>query len=352
MLFSSISFIERALITKHLSVMIRSGIPIVESLSIIEEQASNPEIKRVIRLIRQDVSNGKTLYQSMQKHPSVFDALYVGLIKLGEQSGNLEDNLNYLADQMKKNYEFSQKVKGALMYPSIVLSTAVAVGAGLSLFVLPSLVDLFKSLDVTLPLATRILLWIATLMKEYGVLIVGGTIGLIFFLKLFVNLKVIKPLWHALLLRVPVLGPFLQSVELSFFSRNLGMMLKSGLPIMTALDTLQLSTSNLVYTRSIREIRSGVEKGKTIEATILDKRLPFFPKIVTRMIGVGEKTGKLDESLLYLGGFFEDEVDDRAKNFSVVLEPIMLLFVGIAVAFVAFAIISPIYEFTGSIKRP
>lgn len=350
-MFSTVSYIDKVLFTKHLSVMIKSGISILEAIDIIEEQTSNHSFKKVLNEIKNDISNGKELYKAVGKHNHIFDPLFINLIKLGEESGNLEKNLEYLADQMKKNYEFSKKVQGALMYPMIVMTTAIAVGFGLSFFVLPQLIDLFESMDIVLPLSTRILLGIAWVMKNYGVYIFIVIIGLLTLLRLSVETKLIKPIWHNLLLRLPVFGPFIQNVELSFFCRNLGIMVKSGLPITSAFETLSLATSNLVFKKSVATIQAGIEKGITIEEAIQKSKLGFFPKIATRMVGVGEKSGKLDESLLYLGNFFEDEVDNQAKNFSVILEPLILLVVGLSVAFVALAIISPIYQFTGSIKR-
>ena len=351
MFIESIPYLDKVLLTKHLSVMIKSGIPILEAVTILEDQSTNIYLKKILKSIATDVANGKFLYLALSKYKKDFDPLYISLIKIGEQSGNLETNLKFLADQMKKNYEFNQKVRGALMYPTLVLATAIAVGAGLTFFVLPNLVDLFKSLDVPLPLSTQILLGVASVSQRFGVFILAGLIGMIIVFRFAITLPKIKPLWHAFILRLPILGGFYQSVELSFFCRNLGMMLGSGLSIVTTLDTLQIATNNEVFRLSITKIRQSVEKGNTVENSIQKLRLPFFPKLVTRMIGVGERSGSLDESLVYLGEFFEEDVDNRSKNFSVVLEPIMLLLVGLAVAFVAIAIISPIYQFTGSIKR-
>lgn len=351
MLINNTSYLDKLLFTRHLGVMIKSGIPIMEAISIVEEQTTNRSFKKVLASIGKEISNGKQLNQAVAKHPRVFDPLYINLIKLGEESGNLEKNLEYLADQMKKNYEFSKKIQGALMYPMIVLTTAVAVGFGLSFFVLPKLIDLFQSMDMVLPLSTQILLFIARVMKNYGGFIFAGLVGLGLLFQIIIRLPVIKSIWHYSLLKLPILGNFFQNVEMAFFCRNLGMMLKSGLPIVSALDTLTLATTNTVFINSLKKISQGIEKGRRVEDTIIKTHLEFFPKIATRMIGVGEKSGHLDESLLYLGDFFEEEVDNQAKNFSVILEPIILLLVGLAVAFVALAIISPIYQFTGNIKR-
>lgn len=229
--------------------------------------------------------------------------------------------------------------------------TALLVGGGISVFVLPQLIDLFKSMDFELPMATKVLLTFAGIMKHYGILILGAITGLILFLRFIIETHFIKPAWQIFLLKLPVVGTFIQNVELSAFCRNLGMMLKSGLPIAAALDTQKQSTTNYVFKNYLDIILSDVNKGKNISESITNNRLVYFSTLAVRMIGVGEKTGKLDESLVYLGDYFEEEVDATAKDFSVVLEPIILLGVGLIVAYLALAIISPIYQFTGNVKR-
>jgi len=345
------TFLEKFLFTKHLGVILKSGIPIAEAISIIKDQSTNNGFKMTVTKIEKDIINGTSLYQALKKFPRIFDSFYLHLVKIGEDSGNLDTNLNYLATALRKNYDFKKKVQGALLYPEIILVTALLVGGGISIFVLPQLIDLFKSLDITLPLSTQILLFVANLMKNYGLYIFTGILLFIFIFKLIINQISVKPHWHKILLSAPIFGKFLQYVEMSSMCRNLGMMLKSGLPVHLVFDTQIESTSNLVYRRYLEIIRQGVGAGRTIEEEIIKNKMIFIPNLATKMIGVGEKTGKLDESLLYLGDFFEDEVDQISKDFSTVLEPIILLIVGFMVAYLAMAIISPIYEFTGSINR-
>ncbi len=350
-LFDKISFLDKLLFTKHLTVMLKSGIPLAEAIESIREQSQNLVFRRLLRNIGKDVANGKSLEQSLSVHPEVFDPLYLNLIKIGEQSGTLENNLQYLAEHLKKSYDFRKKVQSALMYPAIVLLSAVGVGGGISFFIMPKLVDLFKSLDVKLPLSTQILLFISTTMRDYGVIIFIALVMLLIFLRILIDLPSIRPGWHKLLLSLPVLGLFLQNVEVASFSRNLGIMLKSGLPIAAALEAEEKSTVNLVFKNYISHIRKAVSKGDTISQDLSNAHFRFMPLMVSKMIGVGEKTGKLDETLLYLGDFFEDEVDSYSKDFASILEPIVLLIIGGVVAFVALAIISPIYQVTSGIHK-
>lgn len=350
-LLSRITDVDTVLFTKHLSVMIKAGIPLPEAIDSITAQTTNQRFKHTLIAINHDIRNGQSFYTSLAKHPRIFNPLYLNLVRIGEESGNLEKNLEYLAVQLKKQYEFKNKIQSALLYPEIVLTTAAVVGFGISYFVLPQLVDLFSSLDIKLPLTTRILLFVATSMKRYGLSIITAFIASIVGLRLFISLPGIKLYWHRFLLSLPVMGAFFQDVELSSLCRNFGIMLKSGLPIEQGLEAQKQTTENLVYREYIEAIQQGIDKGQSIENVLIKAKFSFMPLIVIKMIGVGEKTGKLDESLLYLGDFFEDEADTTAKNFSTVLEPIILIGVGLVVAFIALSIISPIYQFTGSIKR-
>ncbi len=346
-----ITLLDKVLFTKHLSVMLKSGIPLAEAVKSLMDQTKNPAFKVVLEDILAEVENGQSLEKALSKHPKVFDALYLSLVATGEKSGNLEENLEYLAGQLKKTYAFNKKIAGATLYPKLVISAALIMGGSLALFVLPNLVKLFASLDVELPVTTKILLYVANLMKNFGYLIVGGVFVLAFLISLALKTSWLKPKWHLLLLTAPAFGGLNQNIELAQICRDLGIMLKSGLTITEALETQQKATQNLVFKKYLGDLLKGTEKGKKISAQMNSQKLKFIPMIVPKMIGIGEETGKLDEVLLYLGDFFEEEVDDATANLSSTLEPILLMVIGVIVAFIALAIISPIYQLAGNIKK-
>jgi len=350
-MFHRISYSDKMLFAKHLAIMLRSGIPISDGVTTLYEQTTNKSFKKVLKKVLSDIENGHSVTDALGKHPEVFDPLYISFVKTGEESGKLPENLEYLADQLKKTNEFRKKVQSALLYPAFVIGTAIVVGGGISFFVLPQLIPLFDSLDVKLPLSTRILLWFATIMKNYWYIILAGAIGISVAFSAFIKTKPGKLFWHRSLIRIPVIGLIIQNAQMSVLCRNLGLMLSSGLPIVEALRTEREATSNLVYKEYINRLVEGVNKGKPIEEILTTTHAKYVPALATRMIGVGEKTGKLDESLLYLSDYFESEVDTMAKNLSGILEPVMLVGIGLAVAFVAMSIISPIYQLTGSIKK-
>lgn len=330
--------------------MLKSGITVAEGLDALANQTKSVSFKKVLLTILSDIQNGQSFTKALEKHPKAFDHFYVSLIEVGEESGNLESNLEFLAKQLAKDYALQKKIQGAMIYPVIVLATAVVIGSAISIFVLPKLVNLFQSLDVKLPLTTKILLFIANLMKNHGLLILAAFVLFFLFLRLLAGLPAIRPRWHKLLLLLPIYGPFLQNIQITTLCRNLGVMLKSGLPLTSALEIEHKACGNLVFTDYIKNIQKAVIKGKNMSAEILSNKYGFLPALVTKMVSVGEKTGKLDEVLLYLGDYYEDEVDNTAKNFSTILEPILLLGMGLVVAFVALAIITPIYQITGSMN--
>lgn len=349
-LFGRVRFLDKVLFTKHLAIMLKSGITLAEATRALSEQTQNPYFRKILQQVATQVSNGKSLHKSLAAYPHEFDGLYRSLIKIGEESGSLGKNLEFLAEKLKKDYSFKKKVQSASLYPLIILTATGVIGLGISYFVLPKLTDLFESLDVTLPLSTRILLFIANTMKQYGIFIVAGVVALVVMFNTLIRAPSIKPLWQRFLLHLPYIGAFIQNIESASLCRNLGVMLKSGLSLTNSLATQNEATDNAVFKAYADRLKKGLDKGQSIAAQLESGRFPFIPSIVAKMIEVGEKTGKLGETCTYLGDFFESEVDNATKNLSTVLEPILLILISLVVAFVAMAIITPIYEFTGSVK--
>lgn len=346
-----ITLLDKVLFSKHLSIMLKSGIPLAEAIKSLKDQTTNLAFKEVLEKVYADCENGQSLEKALSKHPKVFNALYISLISTGEKSGNLEANLEYLANQLRKSYEFNKKIAAASLYPKIVLAATVIVGGTLSLWVLPQLVDLFTSLDVELPLTTKILLFLANLMKGYGLLIIGGLVAVGVGISIILKTPLVKPKWHRFLISAPIFGSLIQNIELANLCRDLGIMLKSGLTVTQALDTQYQAEENLVFKDYLDHLRKAVEKGKKLSEEMSSLKFKFIPSIAPKMIQVGEETGKLEDVLIYLGDFFEEEADDATKNLSNTLEPILLLIIGLVVGFVALAIISPIYDLTSGIKK-
>ena len=340
---------EKVTFTKHLATMIKAGIPIGEALASLAEQSWSPQFKRAVKGILASVNNGTSLAKSLSAYPGIFDRYYVSFVEVGEESGTLEENLSYLSGELYKDHLTRMRVESAMIYPAIVLSATFIIGGGISLFVLPKLVDLFGAFDVELPLATQILLGVASFMKTSGVLVVVSALLLLTGLTLIVRLPLIKPIWNRLALAIPILGPITSRYQITRLCRNLGTLLKSGVPIAKALEITAKTLTNMTYSSALGTCLDDVERGRPLSEPLSKNRL--FPSLLTKMAQVGEKSGKLDESFLYLGDYYDEELENITKNLTTVLEPVLLLVLGILVAFVAIAIISPIYQLTGSIGQ-
>ena len=346
-----VSNVDKVLFTKHLSVMIRSGIVITEAIQTLIPETKSLYFKSVLSTILKDIENGQTLSKSMAKFPAVFDRLYVNLVKIGEESGTLDVNLIYLSEKLRKEYSLKKKVQSVMVYPSIVVVAAILIGGYISFFVLPQLLDFFSTLNVPLPLTTKILLWFAWLVKYYGFLLTGAAIVIVWLFAVITQTRKVRPYWHRFLLKIPIYGSFIRNANLAELFRNLGIMLRSGLTIVTALTIEKEASDNEVFRDYIGNIASGLSRGKSMADFITEGSFSHIPPLAVKMIAVGEKTGKLEESFAYLGDFFEEELDSATKNISALIEPVIVVVIGIVVLFLAFSIISPIYQLTGSIHK-
>jgi len=347
-IFSRVSFLEKLLFTKHLSIMIKSGLVISESIHTLIEQTKSVTFRNILTAIVTDIENGKPLASALSKHPKVFDQFYISLIEVGEESGTLEENLEFLAKQLAKDYSMRKKVKGAMLYPGLIFFSVSIMGGFISLFILPQLVDFFESFDIELPVATKILLLIANLMKTQGPAIFASLFIIFAFFIFLIRTKFFKPIWHNILLKLPIFGSFLISANMARFTRNLGTMLQSGVTLIRSLEVTAHTLDNLTFKSALIFAQDEVRKGKQLAIGV--EKFPIIPPLVTKMIAIGEKTGKLEEVLLYLGDFYEEEIDEFSKSLSTILEPILLISIGLVVGFVAIAIISPIYQLTGSFR--
>jgi len=340
-----ISYLDKFLFTKHLGMMIKTGLPLRESVFEIREQTGSRKFKKILDDVISHLDNGESLADSLSKHPAAFDELFVNLIKAGEASGTLEENLKYLILQLEKNHDLKKKIKAALLYPILILSSTFVLVGVLAIYILPKLIPLFESFEIELPLPTRILLWALKVAQNYGL---GIFILVLFFIFIFIfisRFRTVKKINHIIILRLPVMGKLNRNVNLAYFSRTLGTLIKSGIPIIEALNITANTLSNIIYQEQLKKSISRVQHGEEI-ASYLKTKPKLFPPVFSRMISIGEKTGKLDDSLLYLAKFYEKEVDDTARNFSTILEPLLLIFIGLIIGFIAVSIIMPIYQIT------
>ena len=349
-LFSKVTFSDKLLFTKHLATMIKAGVPLAEALEALQEQNKNSALGKVIVNLLSSVRSGNSLAESLSKHPKVFDQFYINMVAVGEKSGSLADNLKFLSIQLNKDFNTRKKVRGAMLYPSIILVASLMVGGFIAFFVLPQLIEFFQTLDMALPLATRILLMIATGLRDNGLIIILIILAFFIFLSLLLKNPKVKLFWHKAQLNLPIFSKLIINAQLSRFSRNLGTLIESGTPTDEALKIVAETLSNFKFKKDLLTIESGFKKGDGLSLSMEKKGMKSFTPLVLRMVRVGEKTGSLEEVLFYLADYYDEEIDNFSKNLTTILEPMLLLFIGLVVAFIAMAIIGPIYQLTGSIQ--
>lgn len=353
--FSRVTLMDKVLFVKHLGTMLKSGISLNEGLEVISEQTTSQKFKKIVYQILDKVKAGQSLGMALSRFPKVFDPLFFNIVKVGEESGTLEGNLEYLGNELEERLELRRKVKAAAFYPAIILIATFGLGLVLAYFVLPKITRLFSTLSFELPLTTRILLSAADAIENHGVWILIGIAAVIVGFKVLISQPLVKPFWHWLVIQSPVVGGIIVNYNLVMMNRTLSILLKSGLTIDYAISITSETTTNLVYQKKLKEALPQIEKGKRLSDILSkvkqSKRRPLFSLLVIKMISVGEKTGRLDESFSYLAEYFGKEVDNSTKNLTTILEPILLLFVGLMVGFIAISVISPIYQVTGRFAR-
>lgn len=344
-----VSHEEILFFTKHLSITIKSGLTLFEGIDMLYDQATG-KMQKILEGIRKQLQAGMPFYEILQEYPKYFSQLYINLVRIGEVSGTLEENLSRLVEELKKSYELRQKIKSAMMYPILIFIAVVGLAFSVSIFVLPKIVPLFKTLNVELPITTRGLIYIAELFSSHGVLVTALTAGFIFFVTWLVRRDFMKPILHALFLKIPVLKKIVVHVNLERFTRTLGTLLASNITIDKGLQITAAATENRVYKKAILSLIPNIEKGNSL-ADALELYPKLFPKMTSRMIGMGEQTGNLDSTLSYLSDFYEGEIDSTVKNLATIIEPVMLIFIGVVVGVVAISILGPIYKITGNLRQ-
>lgn len=345
--FGSIKDVDIFLFTKHLSVVLKSGLTLIDGLEILRFEAKR-SLKKIIDKFIEDLKNGSTFADTISNHPKNFSPVYISAVRSGESSGRLEENLAKLAEQLHKTISLKRKVRSAMIYPMLVFFAVFGLGITIALFVLPRIIPLFAALDTELPLLTKILLSAAQLFADHGTVILIGLIASIIVLIWILRREFVKPFTHRILLGIPVLKNVVKDINLERFTRTFGSLLQSGLTIDRCLTITAEAMENRVYRKAVKELRPAIEGGSKL-VDIMSTYPDLFPIIATKMVDVGERTGSLETNLIYLSKFYEESIDETMKNLSVIIEPALLIFIGLIVGSVAMAILGPIYEIVGHI---
>jgi len=348
-LFEKIPQQEIIMFSRQLATLFGAGVPLSRALFTLERQATTAGFSQVVKTIREDIEAGVGFAASLRKHPRVFPELYCSLIEAGEAGGILEAVLNRLSLMLEKTAENRAKVKSATLYPKIVVVGIFVAITILMTFVVPRFATLYSSFKIELPLPTRMLIAISGFFSEYWYLMAAAAVLIYFGVRVFFRTEPGKDLWDSLVLKVPVFGPIILKSVLSRFSRVLGELYRSGLPILQSLDIVSRAVDNRLISREVKRIEDEVRAGKSLSAEMAASG--EFPPLMVQMVTVGEDTGKLDEMLSKMSEYYDQEIDTSIRNLTTTLEPILLAFIFVIVLFLALAIFLPMWDIIKVVRR-
>ncbi|HEY2028235.1 MAG TPA: type II secretion system F family protein [Myxococcales bacterium] len=339
---------DLVIFTRQFATMIDAGLPLVQCLDILATQLDNMAFREVLTKVKTKVESGSTLADALGDHPKVFDTLYVQLVAAGEIGGILDTILNRLAQYIEKNEKLKSKVKGAMVYPSVVLVVAVGVTVVLLLFVTPTFEKMFKDFGGAMPAPTQIVIDLSKWLQHNGLYLLGILVAAVFVFRAWYSNPKGRIQFDQIAIKSPIFGPLIRKVAVARFTRTLGTMISSGVPILDAMEVVAKTAGNAVVERAIRYTKEKISEGKTIVQPLAETKV--FPPMVVQMIGVGEATGAMDQMLTKIADFYDDEVDAAVAALTSLIEPVMMVFLGGVVGGFLVAMYLPIFSIAGSIK--
>lgn len=345
--FQKVKTKSLAIFSRQFSTMVSAGLSLVRALDILERQADDKKLKEVIHDVRIRVEGGSALAEAFAAHPATFSELYINLTHAGEVGGVLDGTLARVAEFLEKDQALRTKVKSAMTYPTIVFILAMGIGFFMLTFVVPSFAKVFEGLDVKMPAMTQFLLDLSNAIKRFWYVFIAFAVGFIIFFRYYTSTPRGKYHWHQVLLRIPVLGMLNRKVTVSRFTRTLGTLLSSGVPVMQALDVTSKAAGNKVVEKAIESVRASIREGETISVPM--EASGIFPPMVTQMIAVGEETGSLDAMLDKISEFYDMEVEATLEALTALIEPLLILFMGGMVGFFVIAMFLPMFTLINAI---
>jgi len=343
-----VSLQEKILFTRNLSAMIEAGLPIARALGVLERQSKNPKFKEVLRGISADITKGTPLSDSLEKSPKIFSGLMVSMVRVGEETGKLAQSLSVIGEQLEKSYTLRKKIKGAMMYPTIVISVMIVIGILMMMYVVPTLTETFKDMDVELPMSTQIVILISDTLAAHSLLVLFGMIFFIVGLVLFGRTTSGQHTFDFIALNFPVIGTIAKEYNTAMTARTLASLLSSGVNVVEALSITEGVIQNHYYRDVLQAAGEQVQKGSNISQAFTEHE-KLYPPLAAEMTEVGEETGQLAGMLSRVADFYESEVDTKTKDLTTIIEPVLMVVIGAAVGFFALSMITPMYSLTSTL---
>lgn len=339
---------ELTVFTRQFATMVNAGLTMVRTLNILEQQTESHKLREIVGVVRKDVEEGMTLSDAFNKHPETFSTLMVNMVRAGEIGGVLDDVLNRIATFFEKDLGLRQKVRAAITYPTAIFIFALGVIFFLVFFILPQFIGFFEGLDLALPLPTRVLIWGTRTLTGFWYVFLGFILLGLYGIRVYVNTPTGRLNFDRFKLRVPIFGPLIHKVTISRFTRTLGTLISSGVPIMQALEVVSKAVENKVVSQAIDNVRNSIREGESIALPIQASGL--FPPMVVQMTAVGEETGTLDNMLQKIADFYEAEVETTLAQLTSILEPLLIMFLGFVVGFIVVSFYLPLYQLITGLK--
>lgn len=339
---------QKIFFIQQLTVMLQAGISLSIALKTLAQQSESKALKHIVQNLQQTVEKGNTLSKGLEIYPKIFNDLFVNMIRAGESSGKLEGVLKELYIQMKKDHEIVSKVRGAMIYPAIVIAMMAVIGVIMMIYVIPSMTSVFKEMNVSLPLPTRILIFISDFLVAQGIWVLLVLIIIVTIFLRAIKVPQGKHIFHKLLLKTPIVSPIIKKINLARFCRTLSSLLKTDIPIVQSFEITSKVLGNVIYKKALIESIEKIKKGVRISES-LNPYSDIFPPVVLQMISVGEETGELDNILIESAIFYEEEVNQTMSNLPSIIEPVLMVILGIAVGAMAVSVILPMYTLGQSI---
>ncbi len=341
--FGWVSLTEKIMFTRNLRVMIAAGVSLPRTLRILANQTKNKKFRKTLLEIREEIIKGKTFSDSLTRYPDIFSELFISMVKVGEETGTLEEVLRVLTQQMEKEHEIKSKIKGAMIYPAVIIFAMACIGILMLIVVVPKLARVFAELEIELPITTKLVIGAGVFLSKFWFLLPLGILIFLFLLRVILKTKAGKLVFDTLVLKIPIIAPIIKKTNSAHTVRTLSSLIAAGVPIVRSLEIVSGTLSNVHYKKAISEAVEEVKKGAKL-AGVLKRYENIYPTLVIQMIEVGEETGKTSDVLEKLAEFFEEEVANATKNLSAVIEPVLMLIVGAVVGFFAISMIQPMYS--------
>ena len=344
-----VSLTEKLMFTRNLQVMISAGLPLPRALEILASQTKSKKFKKALLNINEEIIKGKNFSDSLKAHPDIFSELFQNMIKVGEETGNLDEVLRILSQQIERENELKSKIKGALMYPAVIVSAMIGIGILMLVMVVPKLAETFEELNIELPFTTRMVIGLGNFLAEKWFLVLLIMAVFFFFFRLALKTKRGKEIIDAITLKIPIISPLIKKTNSAYTVRTLSSLIAAGVPIVSSLNIVAGILGNIHYKTALLQAAEKVKKGEKLS----DAMAPYkeiYPLIVMQMIKVGEETGETSDILAKLAIFFEEEIGYATKNLTSVIEPILMLIVGGAIGFFAISMIQPMYSMLEAIE--